>query len=33
MLEKTQNALDKLTLNAVAEHKKGKTRAMGFDEL
>ena len=32
-LEKTQNALDKLTLTAMAEHKKGRTKEMGFDEL
>lgn len=32
-LEKTQDALDKLTLTAMAEHKKGKTEEMGFDEL
>ena len=32
-IEKSQDALDKLTLAAMAEHKKGKTEEMGFDEL
>lgn len=32
-IEKSQDALEKLTLTAMAEHKKGKTREMGFDEL
>ena len=32
-LEKSQDALDKLTLTAMAEHKNGKTEEMGFDEL
>ena len=32
-LDKTQDALDKLTMAAMAEHKKGKTEEMGFDEL
>lgn len=32
-LGKTQDALNKLTLTAMAEHKKGKTEEMGFDEL
>lgn len=32
-IEKSQDALEKLTLTAMAEHKKGKTEEMGFDEL
>ena len=32
-LDKTQNVLDKLTMAAMAAHKKGKTEEMGFDEL
>ena len=32
-LDKTQNALDKLTMAAMADHKRGKTEEMGFDEL
>jgi hypothetical protein len=32
-LEKTQDALDKLTLAAMAEHKKGQAEEKGFDEL
>ena len=32
-LEKSQNALDILTLKAMAEYKSGKTKEKGFDEL
>lgn len=32
-MEKSQDALEKLTLSAMADHKKGKTEEMGFDEL
>ncbi|MBI2440646.1 MAG: hypothetical protein HYV35_04665 [Lentisphaerae bacterium] len=32
-LKKTQDALGKLTMAAMAEHKNGKTEEMGFDEL
>lgn len=32
-MEKSKDALEKLTLTAMAEHKKGKTEEMGFDEL
>jgi hypothetical protein len=32
-LEKSQSALDKLTLKAMKEYKEGKTIEKGFDEL
>ena len=32
-LEESQNALDVLTLKAMAEYKTGKTEEKGFDEL
>ncbi len=32
-LENSQSALDKLTLRAMQQYRKGKTKEMGFDEL
>ena len=32
-IEKTQTALDKMTIKAMREYREGKTVEMGFDEL